>query len=224
MNLRDILAEIKRTLKEPPTGGHWSDAELTRRVNIGQKKIVRHSDCLQTTTTILSVAEQGVYNKPANFLKIIRITYNKNRLIGIPVADLDIWSGGVASRVWQDDIGTPTNYIEYPTNFLLYPKPAANGDTIQIEHILKPNPLTLPDDIPFNGVEYLEDYRDLLVSFVLWRCLLEDGNQLYGEHKNDFIQGVMSLRGEMKGRPDVLSSFDIIRTAGNTRKPLPYMR
>lgn len=223
MTLRDILAEIKRSLKEPASGvGHWTDSELLRRVNIGQRKIVRYTDCLQAKTNINSISGEPNYNKPANFLKIIRVYYGKNRLFGVPVADLDIWSAEMRGQVWQDIVGNPTHYIEYPDKITLYPKPISSGDSISIEYVVKPNDLVYVDETPFNGVSYLEDYHDLIVSFVLWRCLLEDGNQLYAEHKNDFLQGVAHLRAEMKGRPDIISSFDLIRPSRINRKPIPF--
>lgn len=45
MQLSEILAEIKRSLKEPDTGGHWTDSELTRRVNLIQADICRKLKC-----------------------------------------------------------------------------------------------------------------------------------------------------------------------------------
>lgn len=219
MTWAEILAEIKRTLKEPPTGGHWTDAELLRRANIGQRMIVRLTGCLTGAETILSVSWQGEYDKPANILKIIRVSYNGKRIYGIPISDLD-----TTIPNWQENIGIPTNYYETFTKIGLYPKPNATGEPIVVEGVIKPNDLTTGTSVPFNAVNYLEDYHDLITSFVLYRCLLEDGNQLYTEHKNNYYQGIMSLKSELLSRPDELRTFSLLRRRhGRSVKPLPFM-
>lgn len=223
MTTADILAEIKRSLKEPATGGHWSDTALIRRANIGQRKVVRLTSCMEASWEAATVANQREYSKPLLCLQVLRgyYQYAGKRLWPITTADLDLYaSTGKISSPWTDTVGTPTNYYETMRNVWFYPIPDSSGVTFGIEGIIRPDDLDadVPTGIPFNNEPYMIDYHELLVSFVLWRCLLEDGNELYAVHRQDFIDGINSIKSNMKHKPDTLGTFDLARpgTGKNT--------
>lgn len=227
MILSEILSEIKRGLKEPETLGHWSDVALLRRINIGQKKIVRLTSCMEATWTATTTAAQRSYSKPLLCLRVLRAYYEYagKRLYPVTTADLDIYaSTGKISSPWTDTTGTPTNYYETMRNIWLYPIPDTSGVTFGIEGIIRPDDLVIGTltGVPFNNEPYMHDYHDMLVSFVLWRCLLEDGNEQYSVHRQDFIDGLNSIKSDMKHKPDTMGTFDLVRNStGRDIKPLP---
>ena len=224
MNLLDILSEIKRSMKEPVANGHWSDPALIRRVNIGQKKIVRITSCMEASWEASTVIGQRSYSKPLLCLRVLRAYYEYagKRLYPVTTDDLDIYaSTGKISTPWTDTIGTPTNYYETMRNVWLYPIPDSIA-TFGIEGILRPDDLAADADIPFNNEPYMVDYHDLLVSFVLWRCLLEDGNESFIVHQKDFIDGLGSIMRDMKHKPDTMGTMDLVRPVrGSNKGPLP---
>ena len=224
----DILSEIRRSLKEPTTGGHWTDAEFLRRANIVQRKIVRYTGCLKTiNTSLVSIPGTASYTKPTNILRITGMYFGTNRIWGIPKEELNMQALQMGITDWTATDGTPTNYWEDFTSIGLYPKPNSTGTVIAIEGVIKPNDLINTADIPYNAQSYLEDYHDLLVSGVVYQCMLEDQNELFTEHKNNYVQGMESLRREMLNKPDTLGTFDLIRmrtTGADNKKPLPFMR
>lgn len=224
MRYGDILAEIRRSLKEPSSGGHWTDADILRRANIGQRKVVRLTSCLEAVWTTTTVAGRYSYAKPLKCLRILRVSYKNagQRLYPTSSADLDIYaSTGQIGMPWTDLQGEPTNYWENLRYIFLYPKPNA-AETLRIEGIVRPDDLVNPDSVPFNGDPLLEDYHDLIISYVLWRCLLEDGNALYEAHRRDFYEGIASINMDMKRKPDTLGTFDLVRPRRGVRRgPLP---
>ena len=228
MTWSDILAEILRSLKEPTGTGHWTPAELLRRANIAQRKIVRYTGCLEAISiTTTSIAGIEKYAKPTDYMRITRVLYNYIRIYGISVSDLDIQSAqGSLSSKWQDTTGTPANYYETLSDIYLYPKPTNTGDIIQIEYIKKPTDMAITTDQPFNSIAYLEDYHELIVSYVVWRCLLEDQNELYAEHKNEFLQGMANLKAAMANKPDQLISSDLVnkRRLSTKKYPIPAIK
>lgn len=222
----EIDAEILRGLKEPSTGGHWTPAERLRRANIGQRLVVRRTSCMtEVNTDVVTVIGQTEYSKPTKTLSLIRAYYNTsgNRLWPIDISDLDIASHeGRASKPWTDDQGTPTNFYEKELVIGLYPKPDAAGVTIGQEIIVRPTALADPGDTPFNGVANMEEYHDLIADYVLWKCLLEDGDDRFKEYKGQFGEGLRSIMVDLKKRPDSLDTFQLIRSAkGKLRGPLP---
>lgn len=229
MTWGDLFKEIKRTLKEPKTdvvdSGHWTDAEYLRRANIGQRKIVGFTGCLkQTDITTVSVANQAEYSKPTNCLRWIRLTYDNKRLYPISRDDLDIMaSAGQINSPWVDSAGTPTNYYKTFTTYGLYYKPDTADKIITEEYALKPTDLVNASSVPFNGTTILEDYQELIISYVIWRCLLEDEKDLFKEHKNDFIQGILNLKRVMNVKFDEdLGTFTLLKQrVSNAKFPLP---
>lgn len=225
--LSDILSEIKRSLKEPETNGHWPDAALLRRINIGQKKVVRMTSCMEAVWTASTAIGQASYSKPLLCLRVLRAyyEYTGKRLYPTNTADLDIYaSEGKIASPWTDTTGTPTNYYETMRNVFLYPIPDS-VTTFGIEGILRPDDLVIGTltGVPFNDEPYMADYHDLLVSYVLWRCMLEDGNEQYSVHKEDFKDGLISIMRDMKVKPDQLGNFDLVRPSrGTTKGPLPF--
>ena len=222
----DILAEIKRGLKEPSSGGHWTDAELLRRANIGQRRVVRMTHCLKAIdTSNTSTSGTSEYNKPSTCLRLLRVyyKYSGQRLYPITKDDLDIYATeSRVSRPWTDDSDEPTHYMDEPSSIILFPKPNATGDAIGMEIIIRPTALAAAGDIPFNAVAFMEDYHDLIAAFVLWKCLLEDGDARADAYKEEFFNGLRSIIADLKGKPDSMDTFQLIRTARGRRKgPLP---
>ena len=226
MILSEIEAEIFRSLKEPSSGGHWTEAEILRRINIGQRKVVRITGCLEAVFTAPTVVGQAPYAKPTKSLRTRRVYYGDSgkRLYPTTSSDLDIMADtGKIGSPWSDEQDEPTHYFETPRNIYLYPKPDAI-ETFGIECLLRPDDLVNPTDTPFNAEPFMEDYHDALVSFVLWRCLLEDGNELFKEHKQDFIDSLMSIKTDLKRKEDSLGTFGLIRVRrGVGKNPLPFM-
>ena len=224
MTLKDVLDEIKRGLKEPETNGHWSNSALIRRCNIGQRKVVRRTSCMEARWEASTVIDQRSYSKPLLCLSVLRAYYEYagKRLYPVTTSDLDLYaSTGKITSPWTDTKGTPTHYYETFRNVWLYPVPDSVA-TFGIEGILRPDELAVDADIPFNNEPYMVDYHDLLVSFVLWRCFLEDDNKQYEVHEKDFNEGIGSILMDMKRKPDTLGSFDLIRPQrGVKRGPLP---
>lgn len=225
----DLFSEIKRTLKEPSTAvvdsGHWTDADYLRRANIGQRKIVGFTGCLrQIDNSTVSVASQAEYAKPTNCLRWIRITYDGERLFPISRDDLDILAAaGQINSPWVDSEGTPTNYYKTFSTYGLYYKPDSASKVITEEYALKPTDLADANSVPFNGTTILEEYHDLIASYVIWQCFLEDGNELWKEHEKAYNAGIIDLRVKTGVKFDVdLGTFTLLRRkVGISTFPLP---
>jgi len=229
MTWGNLFSIIKKTLKEPSTAvvdsGHWTDAEYLAMANIGQRKIVGFTACLrQTDTSTTSVASQAEYTKPTNCLRWIRITYDDKRLYPISRDDLDILaSAAMINAPWVDSEGTPTNYYKTFSTYGLYYKPNATGTVITEEYALKPTDLTDTDSVPFNGTTILEEYHDLIATYVIWQFMLQDGNELYKEHEKIFKEGIRDLRIKTNVKfDDELGTFTLLKQReGINTFPLP---
>ena len=223
----NILAEIKRGLKEPTVNGHWSDADFLRRANSGMRRVVRLTGCMRTTDTSDStVIGTNKYAKPNKCLRLMRVYYKDvgNKLYPTTVTGLDLKvSLGDISDPWSDESDEPTHYCQNEEIgfFFLYPNPDA-VETLGKEYLLRPDALVNGGDTPFNSLDYMEEYHELLVEFVLWKCMVEDQNDIFKEHKEEFFRGIVSIKSDLKKPGEALDTFTTLRSRrGRARGPLP---
>ena len=224
MDWSTILSEIQRCLKLPSTGGHWTDAELLRRANIGQRIVCRETDCLQKTTSSSSVSGTGTYDKASDCLKILRVTYDSEKVYGVTREQLDMMAvNGQITAPWQTDTDTEiTNYVEDITSITLYPIPSETGKAVAILHTYAAPDIVDTTDIPFDSKTHIYDYHDMLKDYVVWQCLLEDQNEFYAVYAKMFTGKMASLKRAMHERPDEMLTFDMLRKRNTTdNNPLP---
>ena len=238
MTVEEILQEIFRGLKEKYTNaddGHWTKAEILRRVNLGQLKVVRETDCLPTSYTALTSQDGSgnwnqEYTRPNTLMRIDRIWWKQKgrRLFPVNTVDLDIWAEeGRIGKPWTDNTGDLTNYYLRGRFIGLYPKPNA-VETWGIEGMRRPDTLLIANissQIPFQGRMQMYDFHDILVEYVLWKCLLEDQKEIFGEHKNEFWSTIVSIKKRLiTNIPDQMETFDLIKTPQRKgRGALPFM-
>lgn len=226
MILSDIEAEIFRGLKEPSTGGHWSESEILRRINMGQRRIVRLTGCMKDTYTATTVVGQSSYTKPTVCLRVERVYYQYlgNKLWPISIADLDLLSeNGTIDDPWTGTQDEPTHYYQSLKNIYLYPKPDA-ATTLGVEVLVRPTDLASASDIPFDSLNYMYDYHDLLVPYVLWRCLLEDQNPAFEQHKKEFAEGIAEIKNCLQQDGEALKTFSLVTAKSSSKRmPLPAL-
>lgn len=221
-----ILQEINRSLKEPATGGHWTDAELLRRANIVMRNICAETECLKLIDiSNLSLAGVSEYLKPAGCSRIVRVAYGNQRLFGIELAELDM-SSYQTNQVWQNLTGPVARYYEKPLNLVLVPTPSDNGTVISIEYIAQPTEMVTATDIPFNANSNLYSFHDLIIAGVVYRCLLEDKNQFYSEWKSIYEKGMEKLKDFIVNMPDTMMNTILVcsQVTGRNVGPLPLNR
>jgi len=226
----EIMKEIFRGLKEPyGDSGHWSKEEILRRMNIGQLETVRLTDCIPTSYTAPTEVGVQEYSRPNTCMRLDRIWYKTKgqRLYPLDTTDLDLWAiEGRISKPWTDNSGEPANYYVRGSFIGLYPKPDI-VETFGVEGIRRPDILELASisaQIPFNGKMLMYDFHNILVSYVLWKCLLEDKDEYYKEHKDEFFRIIATIKMQLiANAPDKMETFDLIRTAKNgALTPIPF--
>jgi len=212
----EILAEIKRCLKEPTTGGHWTDAEYLRRANAIQDDICMKTFCLEKTADL--VYDGGIrYAKPAKCFKIKEVLFNgkTKRLTGITSDELDL-RAKFGEQDWRSTIGEPNYYFQDGVNIGLYPLSAnsATTDIVTMKYYSTPTAMKTTSSVPFDGLDSLTGAIQALIDGVVYRCMLEDQNELYQVYKQEYNTAVILLKNQMGSNPDALGSIVILRPRG----------
>lgn len=212
MQWSEILAEIKRSLKEPETGGHWTDSELLRRANLIQADICRKTELLLKTNTVSFNAIAENYSIPADCLKVVAVVYENKRLMGTTAQQLDdmcIFN----SKVWREETGEPKAYYQEFNVINLVPKPQAASD-ITLHYIGVADNMVGSTDKPFNNTEQLQSASQAIIDGVIYRCMLEDGNVALSDRYNSlYLQDLKDIK-DLKFKIDAVTEFTIARLRG----------
>jgi hypothetical protein len=120
------------------------------------------SRCLQQTAEFTLVPGTTYYPLPTNYNVIERVTIGLKSIPQMTPAALDSQSLG-----WQAATGYPNRYfINFSSRGLIgfAPWPAASTDTdiIKVDFDVSANDLVAPTDVPFNGINELQDYQHIL--------------------------------------------------------------
>ncbi len=203
MNLGEIKQRVKRTLGDE-TGALIEEDDIISWVNEAQLDIARKTEVLQDFTTIDVVANQESYDIPADFLKIVSVSYAGISLPRTTRAELDSISPARAADTFQD---IPFKYYNWGTKLWLYPKPLLDlADGITFYYVFRPSNLVSDADVSELPVQMHSSIIDYCVA--RGRDLNEE---FYGSSLSQqrFDTAVMLSRDEQKDSS--MDSYPAIR-------------
>lgn len=214
MKWSEILAEIKRSLKEPEDKeGHWKDSELLRRANLVQADVCKKSFCIRKTDTLTLDTTVFKYPKPQRCINIVEVLFNNIRIKGTTEDQIDSYAiaGRSTKTKWREVIGAPVCYIDDYTDIFLYPNPQDATAILEMTYYSLADNMTTNDSLPFNNLSFLEDEAQLIIDGVLMRCFLEDKDDRYSVYQKLYKDGLVILISKLRSAPDNLESFELMR-------------
>ena len=211
----EIREEIKDSLDEPATEGHWTDAAYLRKANIIMREICKETRCLESAAKTNSVAGQAEYLSKQDIIRIVSLYYdNGNGFIELTPTSRDelndLAALGKIKSPWVETTGTPKAWWKRGNFFGLYPKPDVSGTNnilIYYEEIV--DELTSDDSVPFNGKTHLYDSHQLVVLGTVALMLGEDER---GKYTAMYERGKKELKRQVSDESDLLT-FDLIRAS-----------
>ena len=120
MPFKEMKDEIVSRL-EDVSFDNFEETEVGIWVNLGVQDVVTKTNCLQSSATADVNSGQREYTQPDDCFRITRVTYNGKRIGCTNFEELD-----TDNVNWEDETGTPTNYIQYKNEIWLYPMPNAD--------------------------------------------------------------------------------------------------
>jgi hypothetical protein len=147
------------------TRQRFTDAQITEFLNQGQRQILGTSRCLSAASTFQLAPGTTFYPLPTNYTTISRVTVGTKYLPEMSPAGLD-----GRSRGWEAASGYPTYYfVNFSTRgaigFAPWPATSSDTDTVKVEYDISANDLVNASDIPYNGVNELQEYQHALAYY-----------------------------------------------------------
>ena len=157
----------------------WSSAELNIRINDAQRFIAKTTHCLYVQGLSTPVAGTREYSKPTNCISIDRVSviqnssataynqYKKLPLVTMGGLDRDF-------PTWEQNLaGLPLRYY-LRGDKIGFDRPFSavycSTGAIKIDYFKYPADMTSDSSEPYDGVDFLQNYSDVIVLGVAYKC------------------------------------------------------
>lgn len=161
MTLSELIEDVRSRLDED-TAGFWTDAEITRWLNEGNKRVAYLLGNLEAIDLQSTVVAQASYDLPTDILKMARVQYNSQPLRVITFKELNTHES--LGSPTTSESGTPEYCYLWADKIYLYPAPSAVVvDGLSIYYTKQPSTLTDSTDTPDHP-----DYLHYLLPLYAW--------------------------------------------------------
>lgn len=180
----------------------FSNAQLLRFINEGQKDLVQWSKPIRKPYTFELVSGTTYYSTPSDFLSMERLTRSHQVLREESVKSLD------KNLQWQTVGGLPiAYYLNHSSRSLIgfYPFPSSTSSTgtIRMEYNATAVDLSADADEPFNGIDELQPYGYLIAFYCGYRASMVDGQTAQAQaYYAEYRRGSDMLANDAFARPN----------------------
>lgn len=184
------------------TRNRFSDAQLLRFLNEGQKDLVQFAKPIRKQYSFELVSGTTHYSTPSDFLSIERLTRSYQVLQEQSVKALD------KSQQWQTVGGLPiAYYINHSSRssigFYPFPNSTSSTGTIRMEYNAQATDLSSDSDAPFNGISELQPYGYLLPFYCAYRASLINNEAAQAQaYYAEYRRGSEMLAADAFARPN----------------------
>lgn len=196
-SLATLRTTVRRYINESDSSNsHFTDSELDDYLNQAVTFLGTQMEWSTQVDAAVAVQDQSLYQLPDDFISLIDVYFDNQKLVILERADL-----GQISPVWQDDPSS-TPKIAYKaavSTIGLYPAPDSTqaGKTIQIQYLQIPATLSTDTDVP--GIHTalqmcLPFYAAFLCDYKLGNEKRADGHLMkYDQHRKALMSKVQKF-------------------------------
>lgn len=201
ITLTTILSDCRTLVKDSGTRNRFSDAQLTRFSNEGQKDVNSQIWPIQKATQFELVSGTTYYTAPTDFLHTLRVTREYQVIREQSLKSLD------SKAEWQNVGGLPQNYfISFASRTLIgfypFPDSSSSTGTIRMDYIAQVTDLSSGSDTPFNAITELQPYGYLISFYCAYRASLIDGEiDMAQSYIAEYQRGLKRMSEDATARP-----------------------
>ena len=171
------LTDDARNLARDPSAtgrARFTDAQILGFLNEGQNDAIAATLCIQKAYVVDTSSGSVYYDLPSDFIQIMRVTSDDQRLEEKSPAKLDI-----ANTEWELETGEPLNYFinfSSRTKIGIYPYPNSNSstETLKIEYYAQADTM-VAGSTPFNGITEFTPFHHMLSYYAAAQMGYIDG-------------------------------------------------
>lgn len=200
-SLLDLRTATRRYINETnPANSHFTDGQLNDYLNQAVTFLGTQMEWPEQVDQAVAVTNQSLYQLPSDFLELVDIYFNGQKIIILDRADL-----GQISPSWQNDPASiPKVAYRFNNDTIgMYPVPDStqNGFIIQIQYIHLPATLLLDTDVPDLHTAFqmcLPFYAAFLCDYGLGNDKKADMHlQKYDQHRKALMSKVQKYSDDL---------------------------
>jgi len=194
MNLGEIITAVQRQFGDTAEVQIF-ESDIIRWANHAAIDIARETGCIQDHRETNSVAADGSYTLPEDFLQMRRVTFDGRTLRPTTLETAD---NNWPDREVANDSGTPQSYYIWSNILYLYPTPSTAGaGNLDVYYIRTPAILIDPEDIS----EIPPQYHEQIIRYCLSRAKeLDEEPQEASLILQEYKSGVAQSRHDSQDR------------------------
>ncbi len=203
ITLSTLRADCRILVKDGgTTRNRFSDAQLLRFINEGQKDLVQYAKPIRKSFQFELVSGTTYYALPSDYLTVVRLTRSYQVLPEVSIQNLD------KSLQWQTVAGLPINYyVNHSSRTLIgfypFPNSTSSTGTVRVEYTAQATDLSSDSDLPFNSVTELQPYAYLISFYCAYRASLIDSQIAQAQaYYAEFKRGSDMLASDAFSRPN----------------------
>ncbi len=200
----EILAEVRDIIDEP-TAAQWTDVQLRKWINEGNRDLARSTRHIKATVTVTVVADTGTYAVPGTTIAIEHAWYNDvpgTRHIPLVPQHMESMDG-VRGYDWTRE-GTPQFYTTQgfapSLNILVYPVPTVDDDQLILYVSRLPVEIATDGTDDGNTLEIPPAWYDALADYCEFKALRRDRDPRWQEAFSQY----QAKRDALQNNPDYL--------------------
>lgn len=218
----EIITDVRRELLET-TAAFWSDAELLRHLNRGEKDYVNRTRILEDTAFLSTTTGTMDYQLPPNWVSAKLVLYNSKE----EDTDDDAWQrlrptslekmgqetpNFLATETTTSLEATPEKYFIWNNRIYLYPAPRNSKDSdLYLFYKAKPIALTSTDQ----SINIDDSLAEALTAYILWKAwakgkettLANEQASLYAEYIGQGRRWANRRSGDQRNKFDIESAI-----------------
>lgn len=200
-SLAQLRTLVRRYINEEDSANsHFTDPEINDYLNQGITFLGTQMEWPEQVDEATATAGQALYQLPDDFVALVDVYFNNQKIIVLERADL-----GEITPGWQNDpASTPKIAYRFNRNTVgLYPPPDANqtGYSLQIQYIHLPATVSSDTDIPDLHIAFqmcLPFYAAFLCDYKLGNDKKADIHlQKYDQHRKALMSKVQKYSDDL---------------------------
>lgn len=213
LTLSEIRTQIRLHTKDVGTSSTrqtYSDSQLNTLINEAQRDVINASWAIQKQTTVELVSGTTYYDLPTDVMEITRVTWLDRNLKETTFQEED---AAASNSAWERTGGAPDSYFQDPSQpdkigFQPYPNSATSTGTVKIFYIAYASDLSSDSDVPFNALDRMVPYHDLLIFYPCFKIFLIQGNQVkFQTYAQWYESRLLSFRDKYGTKPNYNPGF-----------------
>ena len=183
LSLSEVRTQIRVHIKDVGVSGQrqtFTDSQLNALINEAQRDVINGTWAIQKSTTVTLVSGTTYYAIPSDLMEFARVTFNNKNLKESTFQEED---SAASNSPWELTGGMPSVYFQDATQpgyvgLKPFPNSVSSTGTLKVMYYAYPTDLSADSDVPFNSINRLKPFHDLLILYPCYKIFLIQGNQI----------------------------------------------